>query len=80
MQWQLQEAKNKLGQLVQYAQKEPQIITLQGKEIVAVISIKDYQKIYKKKSTLLSIMQNSPWAEIDLHLSRSKYIGRNIKL
>ncbi len=75
MQQQLQEAQNKFTQLVEYAQKEPQIITQQGKETVAVIPMRDYQKIYKKKAKLLDIMQNSPWAEIDLHLSRSQDTG-----
>ena len=50
MQWQLQEAKNKFSQVVQYARKEPQIITLHSKEAVAIISIEDYRKLYPKKT------------------------------
>jgi prevent-host-death family protein len=35
---------------VQYARKEPQIITLHSKEAVAIISIEDYRKLYPKKN------------------------------
>ncbi len=82
MQWQLQEAKNKFSQVVQYARKEPQIITLHSKETVAIISIEDYHKLYpkKKKPSLLNIMQHSPWADIDLDVFRSKDTGRDIEL
>ncbi|BCG64463.1 MAG: antitoxin Phd [Methyloprofundus sp.] len=82
MQWQLQEAKNKFSQVVQYARKEPQIITLHSKEAVAIISIEDYHKLYpkKNKTSLLNVMQNSPWAKIELDISRSKDTGRDIEL
>ena len=82
MQWQLQEAKNKFSQVVQYARKEPQIITLHSKEAVAIISIEDYRKLYPKKNkpSLLNVMQNSPWAKIELDISRSKESGRDIEL
>ena len=82
MQWQLQEAKNKFSQVVQYARKEPQIITLRNKETVAIISIEDYRKLYpqKNKPSLLNVMQNSPWENIELDVSRSKDTGRDIEL
>ena len=82
VQWQLQEAKNKFSQVVQYAKKEPQIITLYGKEAVAIIPIEDYRKIYQQKTkpSLFDLMQNSPWAEIDLDIARSKETGRDIEL
>ena len=39
--WQLQEAKNRLSQLVDHAQHEgPQTITLRGKPTAVVISVK----------------------------------------
>lgn len=82
MQWQLQEAKNKFSQVVQEARKKPQIITLRSKETVAIISIEDYRKFYpqKNKPSLLNVMQNSPWANIELDISRSKDTGRDIEL
>ncbi len=82
MQWQLQEAKNKFSQVVQEARKEPQIITLRSKETVAIISIEDYRKFYpqKTKPSLFNLMQNSPWANIELDTSRSKETGRDIEL
>jgi len=82
MLWQLQDAKNKFSQVVQEARKEPQIITLRSKETVAIISIEDYRKLYlqKNKPSLLNIMQNSPWKNIELDISRSKDTGRDIEL
>lgn len=82
MHWQLQEAKNKLSQVVKFAKEEPQIITLHGKETVVVISIKEYKKLYQQqqKPSLLNMMQNSPWAACDLDVSRSQDTGRAFDL
>ncbi len=44
--WQLQEAKNRLSEVVRKARTEgPQVITLHGEDAAIVVSTKDYQKI-----------------------------------
>ncbi len=50
MNWQLQEAKNKLSRLVQEAQRAgPQVITVRGEEAVVVISADEYRRLTKQK-------------------------------
>jgi len=81
MNWQLQEAKNKLSRLVQEAQRVgPQVITVRGEEAVVVIAADEYRKLTKKKGTLLEFFQNSPLKGVELDLERSKDTGRDIIL
>ena len=48
--WQLQEAKNKLSELVEHviANGEPQMITRRGKPAAVLISVEEYEKNYPK--------------------------------
>jgi prevent-host-death family protein len=79
--WQLQEAKNKLSEVIQAAQKSgPQAITVRGKEAAVIISAEDYRRLTMKKGSLVSFFQTSPWAEVELNLTRSKDVGRDIEL
>ena len=81
MAWQLQEAKNKLSQVVQKAQKSgPQVITVHGKEAVVVISSDEYRKLTHKEGSLVEFFQNSPLRGVELDLDRSKDTGRDINL
>ncbi len=81
MNWQLQEAKNKLSRLVQEAQRAgPQVITVRGEEAVVVISADEYRKLTKQKGSLLEFFQNSPLKGVELDLERSKDTGRDITL
>ena len=59
--WQLQDAKANLSKLVKEASLHgPQQISLRGEPAVIVLSIKDYEKLRRKKSTFLELMRNSP--------------------
>ncbi len=79
--WQLQDAKNKLSNLVETAQKEgPQIVTKHGKEAVVVISINEYKRLMKPKTTLIDFFKKSPLAEEEIDFSRSKETPRDIAL
>ncbi len=79
--WQLQEAKNKLSQVVQEAQQSgPQIITVRGKETAVVLSAEDYHRLVARSGGLLAFFQESPWAEVELDLSRSSDTGREVEL
>lgn len=82
MNWQLQDAKNKFSQVVREAQQHgPQIITVHGKEAAVVISAEEYIRLKQaRRGTLLEFMQNSPWAETELELERSKDIARDTDL
>ncbi len=80
-QWQLQDAKNKFSNLVETVQKRgPQVVTKHGKEAVVVISISEYRQLTKPKTTLVEFFKNSPLAEENLDLSRSKEKPRDVFL
>lgn len=74
--WQLQEAKNKLSQVVDEALTQgPQIITRRGVEVVIVLSIADYQTLQKAsapQSNIVDFFRYSPLVEVELDLSRDK--------
>ncbi|MBN2382332.1 type II toxin-antitoxin system Phd/YefM family antitoxin [bacterium] len=79
-QWQLQEAKNKLSEVIKNAINEgPQIITLRGKETVVLLSISEYRKLSKPKRDIVEFFQDSPLRGIDLDLERSKDIAREVE-
>ena len=60
MNWQLQDAKNKLSQVVKEARTSgPQVITVRGKETAVVLSIEDYRRIAPKKESLAEFLANS---------------------
>ena len=70
--WQIQEAKNKLSEVVEGALEEgPQILTRRGVEVAVVLSFSDYQEMKKKQTSLVEFFQRSPLAELDLERDRS---------
>jgi antitoxin Phd len=74
--WQIQEAKNKLSEVIEEAvHNGPQVITRRGVEVVVVLSYEDYTRIqrsHKKPGTKLSdFFRKSPLAGIDLDRDRS---------
>ncbi len=80
-QWQLQEAKAKFSEVVKLANQEgPQEITMRGQPTAILISLKDFEKIKKKKPSLVSFMRSSPLAGVDLKLERDKSPARELKL
>jgi prevent-host-death family protein len=80
MEWQLQEAKNKLSQLVQEAQRSgPQLITVRGEEAAVVLSAEEYRKLTGRQGSLIEFLQNSSWADVELDLRRNQDIGRYVE-
>ncbi|MBL6985257.1 MAG: type II toxin-antitoxin system Phd/YefM family antitoxin [Candidatus Thioglobus sp.] len=79
--WQLQDAKNKFSNLVDKAQHNgPQVVTKHGKDAVVVLSIDEYKKLIKPKTSLVNFFQASPLVKEDLDLTRSKETPRDIGL
>jgi antitoxin Phd len=76
--WQLQEAKNKLSQVVEDAVTDgPQVITKHGVEVAIVISFAEYQKMIASKGKLSAFFQDSPLVGTDLDLRRDKSDARD---
>ena len=79
--WQLQDAKSKFSQLVESAMAdEPQIVTKHGHNAVVVLSYKDYEAMIKPKNNIVDFFRDSPLAEAELDISRSKDFPREIDL
>jgi len=75
--WQLQEAKNKLSQVVDDAVNEgPQVITKHGVEVAIVISVAEYKKMIASRGKLSTFFQDSPLVGIGLDLARDKSAAR----
>ena len=77
--WQIQEAKNRLREVVEKALHQgPQVITRRGAETAVVLSMKDYRKLLQPESDLVKFFQTSPLSGIELDLERSRDVGRKI--
>jgi prevent-host-death family protein len=73
-QWQLQEAKAKLSQLVKAAETSPQEITVHGKTTAVLISIKEYQKntqIQSNRESLFELAARAGVNRLDLTIERA---------
>ncbi|MBI1820644.1 MAG: type II toxin-antitoxin system Phd/YefM family antitoxin [Nitrospirae bacterium] len=79
--WQLQEAKNKLSQVVDRAvHAGPQTITLRGKPAAMLISIEQYRKLTHRTRSLTEFFRNSPLCGVELDLERSEELVREVNL
>jgi antitoxin Phd len=81
--WQLQEAKNRLSELVRKAADEgPQMITLRGADAAVVVSAKEFAQMSRRKSrkSLVQVLRGCPVKGISLDIERSRDTGREIDL
>lgn len=75
--WQLQEAKNKLSEVVEAALHDgPQIITRRGAETAVVLSYDDYRHMLANRQPLTAFLRASPLAETPLDLTRDSSPAR----
>jgi antitoxin Phd len=76
--WQLQEAKNRLSEVVEQALSHgPQVITKRGVETAIVISYTEYRRMMAAQKKLSEFFHISPLAGIDLDLKRDAGDIRN---
>jgi antitoxin Phd len=76
--WQLQEAKNKLSEVVEEAlQHGPQVITKRGAETAVIISFKEYRRMMVSQKRLSEFFRNSPLAGMNIDLKRDTSAIRN---
>ena len=81
MPWALQDAKNRLSEVVREARESgPQVITVRGKEAAVVISPEEFRRETSRAGTLVEFLRRSPWAETPLDVSRSADTGRDLDL
>jgi antitoxin Phd len=71
--WQIQEAKNKLSELIDRAQNEgAQVITRHGVEVAVVMPINEYKKLAAPKQRMGEFLMNSPLRASGLIIERDK--------
>lgn len=76
--WQLQEAKNRLSEVIEEALRHgPQIITRRGVETAIILSYGDYRKMLLSQKKLSTFFRESPLVGVDLDLSRDISATRN---
>lgn len=79
--WQLQEAKNRFSELVKKAiLNGPQVVTKRGVETVVVISVDEYQKLTRPKTSLSEFFRKSPLKDTKIDLKRIKEYPREVDL
>jgi antitoxin Phd len=77
--WQLQDAKNKLSEVVNKAQSNgPQEITRHGKKTAVVLSFDDYRRMKKPQGSLVEFFRNSPL--VGMELKRIRDFPRKVEL
>src|SRR6185436_11941048 len=78
--WQLQEAKNKLSEVVEEALHHgPQVISRRGTEVAVVLSVEEYLTLKKSQTNLAQFFLESPLRGSNLNLKRDKRpAGRDI--
>ncbi len=70
--WQIQDAKNKLSEVITRALKEgPQLITRHGEKTVVVVSYAEYERLRKSQGKLSEFFKASPLAGINLTRDKS---------
>jgi prevent-host-death family protein len=73
MKWTVAEAKAKLSEVMERAEKEgPQQITRHGEEAVVVVSAEEWERKTKRKGNLAEFFANSPLRGAALDLKRRK--------
>jgi antitoxin Phd len=79
--WQIQEAKNRLSELVRKARSEgPQVITLHGRDAVVVLAASEFKRMVPQRGSLAEFLRKSPLSGVDLDLRRSRDTGRDVDL
>ena len=78
--WQVQEAKTRLSELIEEADKKgPQIITRHGSEHAVVLSIADYRALTESRENLRDYLLGGPKIN-DFVITRSRDTGRKVRL
>ncbi|MDP2794158.1 MAG: type II toxin-antitoxin system Phd/YefM family antitoxin [Sulfurisoma sp.] len=80
--WQLQEAKNGLSQLIREAVGgAPQHVTLHGKPVAVVVSAVEYERLTKRgKGRLSAALLRPDIVGEDIDFSRDRDTGRDVTL
>jgi prevent-host-death family protein len=78
--WQLQEAKQRLSEVVRQALEDgPQVVTRHGKETVVVVSIEEFERLRRGQPDFKEFLRRAP--DLDrLQISRDRKPARKVSL
>lgn len=80
MVWQLQEAKQRLSEVVRRALREgPQVVTRHGKDAVVVVSLEEFERLKAKRGDFKRFLRSAPDLE-GLEIARDRTPGRVVDL
>ena len=79
--WALQDAKNRLSEVVAEAERNgPQVITRRGRETAVVLSFDEWKRLSRRGGGLIEVLRRAPRIEGGLETPRSKDPGRDVEL
>ena len=77
--WPLQEAKNKLSEVIDRADKAgPQTVTRHGKRVAVIVSAREFDRL--SGESLWDYLRAAPVKEVKLRVERDRSPGRLVKL
>ena len=81
MSWQLQQAKQKLSEVIRCAQTNgPQKVTLRNEPYAWIISDAEYKRLMQQRENIVDFFQRSPHRDIELDFERRKDLPRDVEL
>ena len=79
--WQLQDAKNRLSEVVDEALSSgPQIITRRGTETAVVVSFEEWTRLSGGGERLIDVLRRAPRMPGGLDVERASDLGRKVEL
>ena len=79
--WPLQEAKNKLSEVIDRAAKGgPQVVTRHGKRVAVIVSAQDFDRMRGAGLSLWQYLRAAPTKGVHLNIERDRSPGRAVKL
>lgn len=79
--WQVQEAKQRLSELLKSAHEDgPQVITRHGEEIAVVLDMHEYVRLRGQQITFKDLLTSGPLDVPELELQRSDAPSRVVEL
>jgi antitoxin Phd len=79
--WQLQEAKQRLSDVVRRAHSEgPQVVTRHGEEVAVVVDITEFRRLMGDRPDFTDFLLEAPDWDDDIEFPRSRDLPREVDL
>lgn len=78
--WTVANAKARLSEVIERAQREPQTITRNGTPSVVMVSVEEWNRKTARKGSLANFLMESPLAGSELNTERTDDLPRDVTL